>query len=235
MNMKKILIAGPLRPFLEQEKSFLNRADMKMFFAATNDEMLAVHSAEKVNLIITQPDMDGMPTDQLFATIRSTDALSKVSLIIVCSDKPEDRERAQQCSPNAIFTLPLNAGELLKKAQHLLDIPWRESYRVLLSVNIEGNSRDKAFFCRSENISATGLLLETDKSLQEGDRLICSFFLPESKQITATGEVVRAMKQSEKSVQKQYGVKFDRLMPEAKAAIEVFVKKKSQMTGSRVV
>ncbi len=231
--MKKILIAGPLRSSLEKEKNFLNRADVKTLFASTNDEMLSIHSAEKVNLIITQMEMAGMPTDQLFAEIRSKDALRKVSLIIVCSDKPGDRERAQQCSPNVILTLPLDAGELLKKAQHLLDVPWRESYRVLLSVNIEGNSRDKAFFCRSENISATGLLLETDKSLKEGDRLICSFFLPESKQITATGEIVRAMKQSEKSTQRQYGVRFDRLLPEAKAAIEVFVKKKAQMTRPR--
>ncbi len=231
--MKKILIAAPLRSFLEKEKNFLHRADVKMFYAATNDEMLSIHSAEKVNLIITQPDMAGMPTDQLFTAVRSNDALRKVSLIIVCSETQADRERAQLCSPNVILTLPLDATELLKKAQHLLDIPWRESYRVLLSVNIEGNSRDKAFFCRSENISATGLLLETDKSLHEGDRLICSFFLPESKQITATGQVVRAMKQSDKSPTRQYGVRFDRLMPDAKTAIEVFVERKAQMTRSR--
>ncbi len=228
--MKKILIAEPLRSSLEKEKSFLQRADVKMFFAATNDEIMSIHSAEKVNLIVTQLVMAGIPTEQLFAAIRTDDALRKVSLIIVCPDKPGDRERAQQCSPNVILTLPLDTGELLKKTQHLLNIPWRESYRVLLSVNIEGNSRDKAFFCRSENISTTGLLLETDKVLREGDRLICSFFLPESKQINAAGEVVRAMKQSDKTVTRQYGVKFDRLLPDAKSAIEGFVAKKAQMT-----
>ncbi len=72
--------------------------------------------------------------------------------------------------------------------------------------------------------------METDKILQEGDRLICSFFLPESKQITATGEVVRAMKQSGKTATKQYGVKFDRLLPDARSAIESFVSKKAQMS-----
>jgi CheY-like chemotaxis protein len=204
-----------------------------MFFAATNDDIMSVHSAEKVNLIVTQLVMAGMPTEQLFAAIRNDDALRKVSLIIVSPDKPGDRERAQQCSPNVLLTLPLDTSELLKKTQHLLNIPWRESYRVLLSVNIEGNSRDKAFFCRSENISATGLLLETDKVLREGDRLICSFFLPESKQITAAGEVVRAMKQSDKTATKQYGVKFDKLLPDARSAIESFVSKKALMTRSK--
>ena len=227
--MKKVLIAAALRPYFETEKSFLQRADVKTFTAATNDELWAVHRAENVNLIITQTDMAGMASEKLFAAIRGDNVLRKVSLIMVCSSRPGDRERAQQCNPNVIFTVPLNTGELLEKVQHLLDIPWRESYRVLLSVNIEGNSRDKAFFCRSENISTTGLLLETDKSLKEGDRLICSFFLPESKQITATGEVVRAMNQSDKSSAKKYGVRFDKLLPDAKSAIEVFVTKKAQM------
>ncbi len=228
--MKKILIAESLRSSIEKEKNFLNRADVKMFFATTNSDMLAVHSAEKVNLIITEPLGDGMSTEQLFSSIRSREDLRKVSVIIVCSDKPGEREKAQQCSPNVILSQPLDTQELLKKAQHLLNVPWRESYRVLLSVNIEGNSRDKAFFCKSENISATGLLLETDKSLHEGDRLICSFFLPESKQITATGQIVRAMKQPDNKPTRQYGVKFDRLLPDAKTAIELFVARKAQMT-----
>jgi DNA-binding response OmpR family regulator len=233
--MKKVIIVEALRPYLEKEKSFLHRADIKTFTVATNDELWAVHKAENANLIITQTDMAGMASEKLFAAIRGDNVLRKVSLIVVCADRPGDRERAQQCNPNVIFTVPLNTGELLEKVQHLLDIPWRESYRVLLSVNIEGNSRDKAFFCRSENISTTGLLLETDKSLKEGDRLICSFFLPESKQITATGEIVRAMIQSEKSNAKKYGVRFDKLLPDAKSAIEVFVTKKAQMTRPRSV
>ncbi len=233
--MKKVIIAEALRPHIEKEKSFLNRVDVKTLTASTNDEIWALHRAENVNLIITQTDMTGMAIEKLFAAIRGDNVLRKVSLIVVCSGSPGDRERAQQCNPNAIFAMPLNTGELLMKVQHLLDIPWRESYRVLLNVNIEGNSRDKAFFCRSENISTTGLLLETDKSLQEGDRLICSFFLPESRQITLTGEIVRAMKQSDKSNMNQYGVRFDKLLPDAKSAIEAFVVKKAQMTRPRAV
>ena len=74
-----------------------------------------------------------------------------------------------------------------------------------------------------------------NQPVKEGDRLICSFFLPESKQITATGEVVRAMIQPDKTNAKKYGVRFDKLLPDAKSAIEVFVTKKAQMTRPRAV
>ncbi len=231
--MKKILIADTLKSLLEKEKSFLQRSDVKLFIAVTNDDVLAVHRAEKVHLIITQLDMSGMSNEQLYTTIKNDRDLRKVSLIILCPHKPGAKEQAEQCSPHVVMTLPVNTAQLLKHAQHFLNIPWRESYRVLLSVNIEGNSKDTAFFCRSENISTTGLLLETDRDLSERDRVRCSFFLPDSKQIIATGEVVRTMKRSEKSGARQYGVKFDKLTPEAKSAIEVFVAKKAHIPGAQ--
>jgi c-di-GMP-binding flagellar brake protein YcgR len=124
------------------------------------------------------------------------------------------------------MTHPVDSALLLKKAQDLLDVSWRESYRVLLSVNITGTSKENAFFCRSENISTTGLLVETDRALKEGDRVVCSFFLPGARQIVAPGEIVRSIDSAQNAGQRRYGVKFGRLTPEARSAIEAFVEKK---------
>jgi CheY-like chemotaxis protein len=228
--MKKILVADALKPLMEKEPGLLNRADVKLFFAATNDELLAVHRAERADLIISRPDLPGMGADRLFTSIRNDLDLRAVSLIMVCADEAADRERAEQCRPNAVLTLPVNSALLLEKAQRLLKIPGRESYRVLLSINMEGSSREASFFCRSENISTTGLLLETDRSLAEGDKLKCSFFLPDSRQIIVAGEIVRKIEAPEKSGLKRYGVKFGKLNPDAKSAIEAFVAKKAQMS-----
>lgn len=226
--MKKIIIADALKHLLEKENSFMRRPDVKLFTAVTNDDVLAIHQAEKANLIISQLDMRGMGAVQLFTSIRNDLDLRTVSLILLCSSRAADRARADQCCPNAVLTLPVSGALLMEKAQGLLNIPWRESYRVLLSVNIEGNGRGAPFFCRSENISASGLLLETDRSLEEGDRLTCSFFLPDSERITATGEIARKIVRPDKPGTKQYGVKFDKLAPGARFAIETFVAKKVQ-------
>lgn len=224
--MKKILIADALKALLAKEKSFLDRASVKMFTAATNDDILAVHRAEQVNLIISQLDMTGMKSDQLYAAIRNDGELRKVSLIMICNGGPGDREHAERCTANAVMTKPVDTALLLKKVQDLLDISWRESYRVLLSVNVTGTSKESSFFCRSENISTTGLLVETDRGLKEGDRVVCSFFLPGARQIVAPGEIVRSIDSAQKAGQRRYGVKFDKLTPEAKSAIDAFVEKK---------
>jgi c-di-GMP-binding flagellar brake protein YcgR len=120
----------------------------------------------------------------------------------------------------------------MEKTQQLLHISLRESYRVLLSVKIDGSSKDRSFFCKSENISASGLLLETDKPLAKGDRLVCSFFLPESHRITVTGEVVRVIPPDGDAKTNRYGVKFFQVPFKDKEAIESFVDKKSQMHRS---
>jgi Tfp pilus assembly protein PilZ len=72
------------------------------------------------------------------------------------------------------------------------------------------------------------MLIETDKTLPYGDRVICSFFLPDSMRIQAAGEIVRIPQQATGSTVKQYGVKFSNLTPEARQALEAFVEKKAQ-------
>jgi hypothetical protein len=77
------------------------------------------------------------------------------------------------------------------------------------------------------------MLIETEKVFAQGDRLACSFFLPDSAQIKTNGEIVRIIKQDDGSKTCQYGIKFSLLPAEAKSAIEVFVEKKSQISTSR--
>lgn len=226
--MKKIIISEALKLMLHKEEGFLRRADVKVFTAATNDDILSIHQAENVNLIITQLASPGISSEQLCSTIRKDERLRRVSLLLLCDDTAADRERVSRCNPNAALTHPYDVHQLLDKAQQLMDIPWRGAFRVLLSVNIEGNSREKAFFCRSENISTSGLLIETERTFAKGDHLACSFFLPDSRQLVAHGEVVRALTQTAQKSLNRYGIKFFELAPEVKTAIETFVEKKYQ-------
>ncbi len=228
--MKKIIIAETLKLMLHKEEGFLRRNGVTVFTAATNDDILALHQAENANLIITQLDMPGISSEQLCSTIRKDGRLRWVSLLLLCSDTAAGRERASRCNPNAVLTHPFDVHALLDKAQQLLDIPWRGAFRVLLSVNIEGNSKEKAFFCKSENISASGFLIETDRTLVKGDHVTCSFFLPDSRQLVAHGEVVRALTQTTQKSLNRYGIKFFELAPEVKTAIEAFVEKKYQQS-----
>ncbi|HEY6010859.1 MAG TPA: PilZ domain-containing protein [Nitrospirota bacterium] len=231
--MKKILIAEGTLASVAGETSFLRRSDIMLFTAATNNEVLALHRAERVDLIIAPLDLPGMTSEQLYATIRNDRDLRAVSTIVLCEDRASDRARCEACKPNAVMTMPLNSSLLIEKAQQLLSISWRESYRVLLNVNIEGSSKDSSFFCSSENISTTGILIETNKVLTKGDRLMCSFFLPGAKQIKASGEIIRVTQKEGSAKLYRYGINFIKLNDEAKASIEDFIEKKTQISTSR--
>jgi CheY-like chemotaxis protein len=226
--MNKIIIAEDIKRFFEKQKSFLDRSNIGIFAITSNDGALDIHRTEKANLIITKLDMPGMSTETLCSAIRKDEALRRVSIIIVCPNDKAEIERSMKCRANAIITMPLNPEDFLEKTHRLLNISKREAYRVLSSIKVEGKSQNKPFFCFLENISASGILLETDNILDIGDTLRCSFFLPNSINIIADGEIVRAIINKNEFEANQYGIRFINLPPEYSAAIEAFIEKESQ-------
>ncbi len=225
--MQKVLIAQELHALLKQENSVLNREEFAIFTAASNDELLNVHRAEKVSLIITQLDMPGMPTEQLCSVIRDEPSLRAVPLIMVCGNDPAAIEKCSRCKANAVLLHPVNPLLLIITAQQLLDMTSRDTCRVLLNADIEGRSGEDCFFCRSRNISATGILMETDRILARGAHLSLSFFLPDAKQVQVTGKIVRTLAQTPGEKSNQYGLMFTELSPEAKELLREFVEKNS--------
>jgi len=225
--MKKVLIARPVADLIGKNKGFLHRSDVRASIAETNDDILSFCRTERPDLVISQLDLPGRDSLGLFESLRDGGLLRNTALIMVHAGRPGEAELAQQCGADAVLRMPVTAAQLLKHAQLLLDIPLREPYRVLLSVKVEGKTDEKAFFCRSENISVTGLLLETERPLALKDRIECSFFLPGSRQLVVRGEIIRKVGSSGPTDASLYGVQFIALAPEIRAAIESFVEKKA--------
>jgi response regulator RpfG family c-di-GMP phosphodiesterase len=230
-NMKKVLLAPDVITLLVQQQSFLNRADLQVFTADSNEEALDIHREEKVNLIINHFTAQEMSTERFCSVVREDKDLSRVSVLIICAKIRSDIEASERCKANAVMTRPMDPALLLEKAQLLLDISSRTSFRILLNVSVDGTIGNTSFFCRSENISATGMLIETDQILAKGDGIACSFFLPGGMRIQTTAEVMRNIRQTYGSGHHQYGLRFTRLTPEAKRALADFVETRSQRTG----
>lgn len=226
--MKKVLIAQDLHVLLEQDKTFLNRTDFTVFIMGTNDEALNIHRRERVNLIITNLDMPGMDSQQFCSRIREDKDLRAVSMIMVCPNTPEAIEQSARCRVNAVLLQPVHPLLLMVKAQQLLDIAARETLRVLLNASIDGSARNTSFFCRSRNVSATGMLIETNKQFAEGARLSCLFYLPNSKKIEAKGKIIRTKGQAPGAKDNIYGLMFTDIAPEVKQSLLDFVESSAQ-------
>lgn len=218
--MKKILIVDDLEPFIKQEKSLLARADFQIFTARSARNALEIHAREHMDLIVTDLNMPVMNGDEMVRLIRSDPQMKHVSVIIIASLKKTDMERCASCGANDCITRPLDPKKLFEKISRLLDVPERRAVRVLIKVTVKGNLGIEPFFGSTLNISASGLLLETEKILARGDIVTCSFFLPDSERILADCEVMRVAKRERQFL---YGLRFIELTEKDKDSIEGFI------------
>jgi CheY-like chemotaxis protein len=227
--MKKLLIVDDLKTCIDTEKNILSRACFEIFTATSAEEALAIHKAERVDLIITDLDMSGISGDTLCSMIRKDEELKHVSIIIVCINAASNIERVSKCKANSFITKPINPEQLFDKVTQLLNIPKRKSCRVLLKVSVNGKSEDGSFFCSSKDISSTGILLQTDRKFAKGDIISCAFFLPDSMRVFVDAEIMRAGKNHDNTF--LYGAKYVDLSEEYRSAIEAFIDKRSKKIG----
>lgn len=218
--VKKVLLVNSTRHFFEEGKSLLDRRDFKVFQAPTADHALQLHRQEQVNLIVADLAMAEMGGDALCAKVRESADSRNVSIILICHNTPEEQARAARCSANVCLFKPFPAKVLLDHVEKLLAVSVRKGYRVLLRAKVQGAQDDAVFFCTSMDISSTGILIESERPLNSGDQLNCSFFLPGSANITANGEIVRKVAANGKTA---YGVRFTDISPEQQRTIDRFI------------
>jgi CheY-like chemotaxis protein len=226
--MKKILIVDDLRPFIEQQKTILSRSDVHIFTATSGHEALSIHKNVKVDLIVADLDMPGMSGDELCSLIRKDPELRFVSFLMVTRLREADIARFKKSGANDFITKPIQANVLIEKTTALLGVPVRKSYRVIVNVSVTGEKEQSKFIATSVNISTGGILIETKKVLNVGDMVNCSFFLPGTSVISATGEVVRAINPST-SDSHRYGIRFTIINDAQRLMIDNFIKSHSSI------
>jgi hypothetical protein len=223
--MKRIVLAHDLENLVREKNDFLDRAEVTVFIAATNDEVLKVCREQGADLIVAQLDLPGMRIEDLFGIIRTTRELREVSTIIVCEDTLANRERCKHCRPNAVVPLPVDPVLLCLKMHQFLSIAPRMRYRAALAVAIEGNFKNNPLQFWTENISASGMLIRADELLAKGEGIFLSFFLNDGTHISGYGEISRVVRQPAALHAFLYGIKFTNISPVDRSAIEAVVKK----------
>ncbi len=219
--MKKIIIAETIMRGIGGLDAFFRRGDITTYPAVTSEEVLNIHGVRKADLIITDLALPLMGGAKLCAAIRSDAALKHVSIIMACDDAEAPLSACGEAGANAVLSKPVDPVQLFSKISELLVIPLRKDLRVLLRVSVKGREGDSSFFASSQDISISGMLLETDRGLKKGDRLICSLNIGHSE-VTTACEVTRVNKTA--SGRLRYGVKFLNLDTKSLIVIEQFVK-----------
>jgi CheY-like chemotaxis protein len=223
--MKKIIVSESVKLVINKGDNFFLRSGLNILTAPTGEDVLTIHRLEKADLIIIDLHMPIIAGDEICRLIREDFSLKDVSIILVHPYKKADIKRCESCGANALLAEPVGFEELFNEISTLLQIPKRESMRVLMRVTVKGNIDHKFFFSLSRDISSSGILIETDSILSKGEHITCSFFI-KSHQITVHGEIVRIIEKGPDRY--QYGIKFINLDHKSKSMIEAFVKNRRQ-------
>jgi DNA-binding response OmpR family regulator len=221
--MKKILIVNDLKNLFTADNGFFKRSDLRFFTAATNEEVLNTHIREKLDLIVSKLNMPGMRSEELFDIILQSKGLQNVLTIMVCEDSRMGRVRCTQCPVDVLLTAPLDADLLQRKMQELIEEAPRQAYRTALQAAVNGTFDSKTIAGFTVNISLTGMLVETEEKLPEGDRISFTFALPDGTPIDVKGGRVRTFTHRSAPQVWKCGVRFTDISESAKTAIEAFV------------
>lgn len=219
--MKKIIVAENLLPVFDSNKSIFRRGGISLFAAQSSEEIMNLHGAKNADLIITDQALPLMGALKLCAAIRRDDQLKKVSIIVTGDNSGESGVPCLAAGANAFIPAPVDPVALFSTVSELLLVPQRKDMRVLLRASVKGHEGDASFFAASQNISISGMMLETDRSLVPGDRLTCAFNIAHSE-IRVSCMIMRADQIS--SGRHRYGVNFLNLDTKSLIIIENYVK-----------
>jgi CheY-like chemotaxis protein len=212
--MKKILFIDSIKQKVRLD-FFEELSDFEVLTAYSNADALRIHRKEKAALIITELYGSGMSAQQFCAQIRDDEELRDVSIIVYCRDNEVELMEARQCRANAVLTLPVHGIVLRQKIHQFLSIPTRGRFHAQFSARTS-TAPSMAIDCRIENISVTGMLIKADAELRRGDVLQYSLDLAPARSFAVQAEVVR----NDRGL---YGVRFSRIDPAARRAIEALV------------
>lgn len=226
--MKKIIITQDIKALIDREDSFLNRARLRIFPVASNEEALDLHRTEKADVIIADLDSQVLSGELLCSIIRDDEELCKVSLIIMHSCETSESQRISRCRANAFMEKSTDPVIIINKARQLMSIPGREAYRAPIGVMVNCDIKRDMALGYAENISVTGMLFDSEKSFSLGERISCWFILPDSTHVRTLAEIVRIAHKATEHDPNRYGIRFLGLDPAFRNAISDYVRKSQQ-------
>jgi CheY-like chemotaxis protein len=220
--VKKVIIIDRLKQRFDSD-SFDVFADVELLTAYTHGQALQMHHNQRADLVITELHIPGIDAAEFCEQLREADPTRGVPVIVYCRDNEVEREESARCRAAAVLTLPVARTLLRVTMRRLLSVqPRREYHGLFVASRPYGVSRT-GINCRMENISITGMLFAAHADLRTGEKIDCTLTIPEERPFVLRAEVVRSGPVKTPAGAARYGVRFFRLSPTARQAIERLV------------
>jgi CheY-like chemotaxis protein len=204
--MKNILIASSSASFIERNSTLLRRSDFNIWTADSASTVVTTVNSQNIDLALFDISLSDVSGEELTSRLVENTPNYRPVILLVCHDSEEDFSRLKPCGADALISRPIKPLQLIKTVGQFLTVQLVRSRRVSLRVKVISKKDAAEFFCISHNISITGLLIETEYSLEVGSYIICQFSIPNSIDVEVEGEIVRTARTMDGA--HQYGIHF---------------------------
>jgi DNA-binding response OmpR family regulator len=190
----------------ELRHTLLWRRDVERHVAARCDEARLLAAAVRPSLVLVDRDLPG--SAKLIAQLRADPATSGLSIAVLArGDVDPDEVELLEAGANAILRMPAGP-DWDERLLPLLQVPIRRNIRIPVDFAVEAVADGRSTRALALNLSANGMLIESQRPLRIGDELQLAFSLPGDDQPQqGRARVVR------QAAATQYGVAFLALDP----------------------
>ena len=198
-----------------------DRASMHLLLVKDGHEAMSLCRARPVDLAILQQTMGGVSGISVCRALKQSASAPGIILVLDDNDAPL-RRTVEAAGADGILVRPLEPEALVNLAAEVLGVAAREDVRVLTRLRCETTlpGRDM-IIATAIDISSSGLRVESDATLRQGEKVSAEFFLPgSSSPCVARCEVMRGERGE---ITNTYGLRFVEPGSEVSRRVSEFV------------
>jgi len=189
-----VLVAGVRRSSVGELAPVLDRQKLTVVQVTSYEDAVMYANAARVELVILGIEPTTMSLEEVIRTIRSQSSASKMASLLVLA-QPGNEDNARQLIGHGVNRVMLTVDPpkfVALQVAELLAIPPRATLRLSTRMLVEVEDGFEMALGAVVNISAAGLLLETEADLEPGQHVIISIDIgPQLEPVAAKAEIVR--------------------------------------------
>ena len=189
-----VLVAGVPQSSFGELAPVLDRQKLTVIHVHSIEDAVMYARSARVELIILGLEPTSMGLEEVIQTIRSQSSASRNASLLVMAE-PDSEENVRPLIGHGVnrVMLTIDPPKLVSlQVAELLEIPPRAMVRLSTRMLVEVDDGFAEALGAVVNISAAGLLLETDADLEPGQHVIISIDVgPQLEPVAAKAEIVR--------------------------------------------
>lgn len=191
---RNILVVGVSREEFDRVAPFLNRDSFEIDRFPSGSGALELLTRVGFEVLIVRYPLPDMELEPFLDAVRQEDSCSRRSslVLLTVSERAETAAGFVGRGANRVVSLENSADQIQAMVSSLVNVAPRKSARILARLEIKLGGANDMVFCQTENISATGMLIRTDRQYEPGTKIHFEFNLPDDpRPIVGIAEAVR--------------------------------------------